>query len=190
MSGIGSVQQCVRALGHLMSQRWPMRITDIALKPTRDRGAVELTVAVETIFFADLSPDDAPALDPPGQERLAWAQRIASSLPFVPPAPPSPPPPPPAQQNASPPPPPPPAPPAYEKWIVVGFASGAGGDELWVRNTANSRERFLPIGEGIGGAVFRGIVGPDALIEIEGLSHLVAPGHPLGDRSRPDQGGM
>ncbi|MEM1424358.1 MAG: hypothetical protein AAGH64_10185, partial [Planctomycetota bacterium] len=53
------------------------------------------------------------------------------------------------------------------------------------RNTQNNRERFLPIGRGVGGAVFRGIGGIDAIIEIEGVRHLVAPGAPLGDRARP-----
>ena len=191
ITGSGTTEQCVEALACLMSQDWPVRITDVSLKPTRERDCVVLIASVETIYFADLSPDDAPELASTSDEHRAWAQRIAASLPFVPPAPPPPPPPPPAQQNASPPPSPPPPPkaPGYEKWVVVGFASGTNGDELWIRNTQNNRERFLPMGQGVGGAVFHGLRGSDAIIEIDGARHLVAPGAPLGDRARPDQGG-
>ncbi len=192
LSAAGSLEGVIGALAQLTSQAWPMRITDIALKPTRERDGVVLTVSVETIYFPDMSPGVMPALAPTSAERTEWARTMVSSLAFAPPpAPPPPPPPPPPPSPPGPPPPPPPTPvPAYESWSVVGFASGSAGDELWVRHDKNGKERRLEVGKGIGGAVFVGLRDGGALIEIEGSRHLVMPGNGIGDRSRAVEGGI
>lgn len=187
----GSLESVAGAIARLTSQAWPMRINDIALRPTRERDGVTISVSLETMYMPDLSPEEMPAIAPTNEERAEVASRLVQRLAFAPPpspppAPPLPPPPPPPGPPA---PPPPPAPPAYTRWVVVGFASGTAGDELWIRNTGNGNERRLSIGQDVGGAVFLGLDGADALMKIEGRRYRLMPGVSLGDTTRPAGGG-
>lgn len=188
--GAGTREQALDAIASLRSQPWPMRIGEVSLRPSRERDRVRLSVRLETLYWPDISPENAPVIAPTSETQRAWAGRTSAQLPFTAPALPSPPPPPPPPPTpqadpSPPPPPPPPPPPAYESWVVVGFASGSAGDELWIRNSKNNRERRLVESQGIGGAVFTGLSGGDAVIELDGQRYLLGPGDRLGDRSRP-----
>jgi hypothetical protein len=159
ISGVGTIEQALRAVALLESQPWPKRITQLRLKPQADARRAAVAISFETLFMPDLpGPEDAPDLAAISPEARARIAEILNATPFsAPPAPPTEPPPTTRVEQEPDPPPPPP----YHLWTVTGVTATDDRTEVWITNrNTNETRKLMP------GQEFLGI----ALLEARGTA--------------------
>lgn len=181
--GEATLEQALRLIHRLESERWLKRIQQFRLEPRDNGERFNVMVRLTTLFVPERGPREVP---PPTDDPAGFApyQMLVTANPFrVPPPPPAPAP---APAPSAPAPPPVPAPvPAYGygQWRVTGVAHGPGGVEVWLHNPTTRESLTLTPGQKLQQAELVWADGEQARFKLGDQQFIVAVGGSLDDRT-------
>lgn len=171
----GTLEQVLALVDRIESASWLKRIDKVRVQAEEGGARCAVSLRLTTLLLPDMSPSDAPALEPYDRDRLKRYASLMSANPFAMPAPP--PKEKPARAADHSPPPPPTFP--YEQWALSGVALGPEGDEAWLRRSATGETLRLVVGQSIGEARLLAAQGEVARFEINQKQFLVTIGDKL-----------